>query len=114
MMKRIFGFCDGCCAVAGVLAGPDNDINIVAPSSMAQDALYDPSVLHGAVGIAGLRSVSLQSSMASSSRSIMKQRLLVECTGNQGDLWMYRPAPRDALPAGSVGSSSARTNASRL
>ena len=36
MMKRMLGFCAGC-AVAGVLAGPDNDINIVAPSSEAQD-----------------------------------------------------------------------------
>ena len=41
MMKRMLGFCAGCCAVAGVLAGPDNenDINVVAPSNAAQDRL---------------------------------------------------------------------------
>ncbi len=38
MMKRMLGFA-GACAAAGVLAGPDSDINIVAPSSVAQDRL---------------------------------------------------------------------------
>jgi hypothetical protein len=50
MMKRIFGFWAGC-AVAGVLAGPDSDINIVAPSSEAQDR--KPGVLRGGVAIEG-------------------------------------------------------------
>src|SRR5882724_3396147 len=42
MMKSIFGFC--CCAVAGVLAGPntDSDINVVAPSSAARGRLFQP------------------------------------------------------------------------
>src|ERR1700730_8115772 len=114
MMKRILGFCGGCCATAGVLTSPDSDFNIVAPSNMAQDRLCDPPVLHGADGIAGVGSVSLQSSMASFSRFVMKQRLLVGCIGSQDDSWMCRPAPHAAQPAGNVGSSSARTNASRL
>ena len=44
-MKRMLGF--GCCAAAGVLAGPhnDTDIYIVAPSSEAQDRLCQPAVL---------------------------------------------------------------------
>ena len=33
------GFLCRVCATAGVLAGPDSDINIVAPSSAAQDRL---------------------------------------------------------------------------
>ncbi len=48
MMKRILGFCAGC-AVAGVLAGPDSDINIVAPSSEAQDLLWQLDVLNGGI-----------------------------------------------------------------
>jgi hypothetical protein len=51
-----------------VLASPDSEINIVAPSNMAQDCLCDPFVLHGAVAIAGGGSLSLQSNMASFSR----------------------------------------------
>jgi hypothetical protein len=53
MMKRIFGFCGDCCATAGVLAGPDSDINIVALSSEAQDRLDKPGVLRVGVAIKG-------------------------------------------------------------
>jgi hypothetical protein len=65
MMKTIFGLCGCCCAAAGVLAGPDNDINIVAPSSEAQVPLCQPAVLRGAVGIATGWSFAMQSNMAS-------------------------------------------------
>src|SRR5882672_7883117 len=76
MMKRILGFCAGCCAAAGVLAGPDNDINIVALISDAQDRFFQPAVFRGTVGIAGVVSLSMQSGMASFSRFMMQQRLL--------------------------------------
>ena len=46
MMKRMFGFA-GVCAAAGVLAGPDSDISIVAPSSAAQ-LLCQPAFSGGA------------------------------------------------------------------
>jgi hypothetical protein len=65
MMKRILGFCDGCCAAAGVLAGPDSDIIIVAPSSVAQDRLCQPAVLRGTVGIEDVVFLSMQQGMAS-------------------------------------------------
>ena len=64
MMKRMLGFCAGC-AVAGVLAGPDSDINIVAPSSEAQDRLCQPGVLRGGVAIEGGLSSNMQLNMAS-------------------------------------------------
>ena len=43
-MKRILGFCAGC-AVAGVLTGPDSDINIDALNRAAQDRLMQPNAL---------------------------------------------------------------------
>jgi hypothetical protein len=46
----MLGFCAGC-AVADVLAGPDSDINIVAPSSEAQD--FKPGALRGGVAMKG-------------------------------------------------------------
>ena len=66
MMKRILGFCAGCCAAAGVLAGPDSDINIVAPSSAAQDRLCQPAVLRGGVAVEGGLSGNMQLNMARS------------------------------------------------
>jgi hypothetical protein len=53
MMKIMLGFCAGCCAAAGVLAGPDsdNDIKVVAPSNAAQDRLCQLGFLHGGVAI---------------------------------------------------------------
>src|SRR5712672_1942699 len=65
MMKRILGFCGGCCAVAAVLAGPDTDINIVAPSSVAQDLLCQLDVLLGSVGAEGGLLSNVQFNMAS-------------------------------------------------
>ena len=50
---------------AALLAGPDNDINIVAPSSEAPAPLCQPAVLRGAVGIANGLSFGMQSNMAS-------------------------------------------------
>jgi hypothetical protein len=76
MMKRIFGFCGGCCAVAGVLAGPDNDINIVAPSSEAQDRMCQPGVLRGGVAIKGGLSGNIELNMATLSLFMMCQWLL--------------------------------------
>jgi hypothetical protein len=73
MMKRIFGFCAGC-AVAGVLAGPDSDINIVAPSSEAQDR--KPGVLRGGVAIKGGLVANTVLNMASLSLFMMRQKLL--------------------------------------
>ena len=64
MMKRILGFCAGCCAVAGVLTGPDSDINIVALSSEAQDRLSQPGVLRGGVAIKGGLSGNMELNMA--------------------------------------------------
>jgi hypothetical protein len=54
MMKMMLGFC-GCCAAAGVLAGPDNDtdINVVAPSNAAQDRLCQLGVLRGGAATEG-------------------------------------------------------------
>src|SRR5882724_1173656 len=68
MMKRILGFCAGCCAVAGVLASPDSDINIVAPSSPAQDRLCRPGVLRGGVAIKGGLSGNMELNMTTLSR----------------------------------------------
>ena len=51
--------------VAGVLAGPDSDINIVAPSSAAQDRLSQPGVLRGGVAIKGGLSANMELNMAS-------------------------------------------------
>jgi hypothetical protein len=61
MMNRIFGFV-GVCAETGVLAGPDNDINIVALSSVAQHRLCQP-ILRDAVGVSSGLSFSLQLDM---------------------------------------------------
>jgi len=61
MMKRILGFCAGC-AVAGVLASPDSDINIVAPSSEAQDRKQ--GVLRGGAAIKGGLSGNMELNMA--------------------------------------------------
>ena len=61
MMKRILGFWAGC-AAAGVLPGPDSDINIVAPSSEAQDR--KPGVLRGGVAIKGGLSGNMELNMA--------------------------------------------------
>jgi hypothetical protein len=36
-----------------VVAGPDSDINIVAPSSEAQDRVCQPGVLLGGVAVKG-------------------------------------------------------------
>jgi translation initiation factor 6 (eIF-6) len=52
MMNTMFGFA-GVCAAAGVLAGPDSDINIDALSSVAQERLRKPHVLRGGVAIKG-------------------------------------------------------------
>jgi hypothetical protein len=65
MMKRILGFCGGCCATAGVLAGPDSDINIVALSSEAQDLLCQLDALHGGIAAEGGLSSNVQFNMAS-------------------------------------------------
>jgi hypothetical protein len=69
MMKMILGFWAGCWAAAGVLAGPDSDINIVAPSSEAQDRLCQPELLVGGIGAEGGFSSNVQSNMASLSSS---------------------------------------------
>jgi hypothetical protein len=45
MMKRMLGFWAGCCAAAGVLAGPASCIIIVAPSRVAQERLSQPDFL---------------------------------------------------------------------
>jgi hypothetical protein len=74
MMKRILGFCGGCCAVAGVLAGPDNDINMVAPSSEAQDRKL--GVLRGGVAINGGLVANTVLNIASLSLFMMRQWLL--------------------------------------
>ena len=75
-MKRILGFCGGCCATAGVLAGPDSDINIVALSSEAQDLLCQLYVLLGGVAAEGGLSLNMESNMASLSLFMMRQWLL--------------------------------------
>jgi hypothetical protein len=76
MMKRILGFCAGCCAAAGVLAGPDSDINIVALISEAQERLCQPDILRGGVAAEGGLSSNVQFNMASLSLFMMRQRLL--------------------------------------
>ena len=76
MMKRMLGFCAGCCAAAGVLAGPDSDINIVAPSSEAQDRLSQPSVLRGGVAIKGGLAANMVLNMATLSLFMMHRWLL--------------------------------------
>jgi hypothetical protein len=63
MVKRMFGFGAGW-AVAGVPAGPDSDINIVAPSSEAQDRLDKPGVLRGGVSAKGGLSGNAELNMA--------------------------------------------------
>jgi hypothetical protein len=67
MMKMILGFWAGCCAAAGVLAGPDNDtdINVVAPSNAAQDRLCQLGALRGGVAIKGGLSGNMELNMAS-------------------------------------------------
>ena len=75
MMKRMLGFWAGC-AAAGVLAGPDSDINIVAPSRTAQDRLSQPGVLRGGVAIKGGLSANTVLNMASLSLFMMRQWLL--------------------------------------
>ncbi|MHC2738707.1 hypothetical protein ACVMFA_004481 [Bradyrhizobium liaoningense] len=49
MMKRILGFCAGCCAVAGVLTAPHSGINIDVPNKAAQDRLRQLYDLLGGV-----------------------------------------------------------------
>ena len=61
---------------AGVLAGPDSDINIVAPSRTAQDRLSQPGVLRGGVAIKGGLSANMELNMASLSLFMMHQWLL--------------------------------------
>jgi hypothetical protein len=51
MMKRMLGFCAGCCAAAGVLIGPDSGISIDALNRAAHDRLSQPKGLFG--GAAG-------------------------------------------------------------
>src|ERR1700750_1815354 len=65
MMKSMLGFCAGCCAVAGVVTGPnnDNDINVVAPSNVAQDRLCQPPLLRVGVVIEGDLSLDMQLAM---------------------------------------------------
>jgi hypothetical protein len=58
----MLGFWAGC-AVAGVLAGTDSDINIVAPSSEAQDR--KPGVLREGVAIKGGLSANMVLNIAS-------------------------------------------------
>jgi hypothetical protein len=74
MMKRILGFCAGCCADAGVLAGPDSDINIVALSSEAQDLLCRLDVLRGGIAAESGLSSNVQHGFAL--LFMMRQRLL--------------------------------------
>ena len=59
-------FLAGCCAAAGVLAGPDSDtdINVVAPSNAAQDRLCQLGVLRGGVAIKGGLSGNMELNMA--------------------------------------------------
>jgi hypothetical protein len=76
MMKRMLGFCVGCCAAAGVLAGPDSDINIVALSSEAQDLLCQTDALLGGVAAEGGLSLNMESNMASLSLFMMRRWLL--------------------------------------
>ena len=45
MMKRMLGFLLCCCAATGVMAGPDNDINIVAPKQRGAGPLVPASRL---------------------------------------------------------------------
>jgi hypothetical protein len=75
MMKRILGFCAGC-AVAGVPAGPDSEINIVAPSSEAQDRVCKPGVLRGGVAIEGDLSGNMELNMVTLSCFMMHRWLL--------------------------------------
>jgi hypothetical protein len=61
----MLGFCAGCCAAAGVLAGPDSDINIDAPNKTAQDRLRPLNALLGGVAAEGGLSLNTESNMAS-------------------------------------------------
>src|SRR5262245_45846485 len=65
MMKRMLGFCGGCFADAGVMAGPDTADNMLPPSSEAQHRLYLFVVLRDVVGMA--RGLSLGSSIGTPS-----------------------------------------------
>ena len=80
MMKRMLGFCAGCCcAAAGVLAGPDNasDISVAAPISAAQDRVCQPLiVLRRASRMLGGLLLSMQSDMSFILLCVMHQRLL--------------------------------------
>jgi hypothetical protein len=76
MMKRILGFCDGCCATAGVLTSPDSGINIDALNKAAQDRLRQPDALLGGVAAEGGLSLNMESNMASLSLFMMRQWLL--------------------------------------
>jgi hypothetical protein len=76
MMKRILGFWAGCCAAAGVLAGPDKDINIDALNKTAQDRLRQPDALLGGVAAEGGLSLNMESNMASLSLFMMRLWLL--------------------------------------
>src|SRR5580704_5457056 len=67
MMKRMLGFCC-CCAAAGVLAGPDSeiDISVVAPSSAAQERLCQPAArLHSTFPVPDGFSLGTKLTMAS-------------------------------------------------
>ncbi|MFG3592144.1 hypothetical protein [Bradyrhizobium sp. RDI18] len=63
MMKRILGFCGGCCAVAGVLTGPDSVISIDALNKAAQDRLRQPGTLPCGVAAEGGLSLNMESNM---------------------------------------------------
>ena len=76
MMKRMLGFCAGCCAEAGVLAGPDNDndISVVAPSNAAQDRLCQPTLLR--VGVRDGVFLDMQSTMTFILPFVTHQKIL--------------------------------------
>jgi hypothetical protein len=78
MMKRMLGFA-AVCATAGVLTGPDSDINIVALSSAAQDRLSQPALLGDAVGASGGLSFSLRLDIASLSFVVLL--IVLYCRG---------------------------------
>lgn len=71
----MLGFCAGCCAAAGVLAGPDSGINIDALNKAAQDRLRQLGALLGGVAAEGGLSSNMESNMASLSLFMMHQRL---------------------------------------
>ena len=59
------GLLVGSAAAAGVVAGPDSDINIVAPSSAAQEYLCRPAILGAVVRLPRGLSLNMHSIMAS-------------------------------------------------